>query len=204
MFKNFFILLLLIISTSRGFCESDGDSLNSDGNFIDYPLMKDQILLIAKNVTNPIITDSSLIYKNKDGYTFKVKILVSESIESRKHYLDVEVFPPQKIAFGEVDIPTSFDFIYSEIIKYDDYILLDRIKTLYKVTKEKMEVPFDLIKRKEPLDEQYIDSCFFLYHRKDFYNMGVEGCDDSFPFEALSFTYSEECKFVFSYNLTLP
>ena len=99
----------MLISTSRGLCASDGDSLYSDDNFIDYPFMKEQILLIAKHIDDSIVTDSSLSYKNKDGYIFNVKVLTSESTESRKHYLEVEMFPPQKILFNDVDIPFFFE-----------------------------------------------------------------------------------------------
>jgi len=64
MFGKFFIIfLLMLISTSRGLCASDGDSLYSDDNFIDYPFMKEQILLIAKHIDDSIVTDSSLSYK---------------------------------------------------------------------------------------------------------------------------------------------
>lgn len=49
----------MLISTSRGLCASDGDSLYSDDNFIDYPFMKEQILLIAKHIDDSIVTDSS-------------------------------------------------------------------------------------------------------------------------------------------------
>ena len=202
--KIFIIFLLMLISTSRGLCASDGDLLDSDDNFIDYPFMKEQILLIAKHIDDSIVTDSSLFYKNKDGYIFNVKVLASESTESRKHYLDVEMFPPQKIPFNDVDIPFFFDLVCSEVIKYNDYILLDRIENFCKIIKEKMKIPFELLKKKEPLDEQYIESCFFLYHGKDFYDLGVEGCDIDYPYEALSFRYSADGKFVFSYYLTLP
>ena len=63
----------MLISTSRGLCASDGDSLDSDDNFIDYPFMKEQILLIAKHIDDSIVTDSSLFYKNKDGYILMSK-----------------------------------------------------------------------------------------------------------------------------------
>lgn len=206
MLRDIFIIgFILVISAFDGVFANDIDSIS-----YDYPLMKSQISLMAKNIDdrtikkNVVFSDSIISFKNKDGYVFKIKILSYEYGIYKTHKFIAEVFPPNNRTISNFDVSSFFDTTSFEVLRFSNYMFFDEIKRLCELMKEKMAKPFELLKRNEIIEDYYYDSCFVLLKKADFYSLVLEGCDKDVPYESLSFMCFENGRNVFEYSLTLP
>ena len=147
MFRNIFIIVFAI-SASVSVSAGDMDSV-----FYDYPLMKSQISLMKKNLNertvkkNVVVSDSTISFENKDGYVFDIKIKSYESDINKTHKFIAEVLSSNNKTILNNDVPSFFNMVVFEVLKFRDYMLIEEIEFLCQLLKEKMVKPFELLKK---------------------------------------------------------
>jgi hypothetical protein len=204
MFRNIFIIVFAI-SASVSVSAGDMDSV-----FYDYPLMKSQISLMKKNLNertvkkNVVVSDSTISFENKDGYVFDIKIKSYESDINKTHKFIAEVLSPNNKTILNIDVPSFFNMVVFEVLKFRDYMFFEEIEFLCQLLKEKMVKPFELLKKNELVEDVYYDSCFVLFKESNSYSLVLESCNEDFPHESLSFICFDDGRCVFEYSFSLP
>ncbi|MBO5989447.1 MAG: hypothetical protein J6Q03_08230 [Paludibacteraceae bacterium] len=204
MFRNIFIIVFAI-SASVSVSAGDMDSV-----FYDYPLMKSQISLMKKNLNertvkkNVVVSDSTISFENKDGYVFDIKIKSYESDINKTHKFIAEVLSPNNKTILNIDVPSFFNMVVFEVLKFRDYMFFEEIEFLCQLLKEKMVKPFELLKKNEHVEDVYYDSCFELFKESNSYSLVLEACNEDFPHESLSFICFDDGRCVFEYSFSLP
>ena len=204
MFRNIFIIVFAI-SASLSVSAGDMDSV-----FYDYPLMKSQISLMKKNLNertvkkNVVVSDSTISFENKDGYVFDIKIKSYESDINKTHKFIAEVLSPNNKTILNIDVPSFFNMVVFEVLKFRDYMFFEEIEFLCQLLKEKMVKPFELLKKNEHVEDVYYDSCFVLFKESNSYSLALEACNEDFPHEYLSFICFDDGRCVFEYSFSLP
>lgn len=204
MFRNIFIIVFAI-SASVSVSAGDMDSV-----FYDYPLMKSQISLMKKNLNertvkkNVVVSDSTISFENKDGYVFDIKIKSYESDINKTHKFIAEVLSPNNKTILNIDVPSFFNMVVFEVLKFRDYMFFEEIEFLCQLLKEKMVKPFEQLKKNEYVDDVYYDSCFVLFKESNSYSLVLEACNEDFPHESLSFICFDDGRCVFEYSFSLP
>lgn len=137
MFRNIFIIVFAI-SASVSVSAGDMDSV-----FYDYPLMKNQISLMKKNLNertvkkSVVVSDSTISFENKDGYVFDIKIKSYESDINKTHKFIAEVLSPNNKTILNIDVPSFFNMVVFEVLKFRDYMFFEEVEFLCQLLKEK-------------------------------------------------------------------